>query len=339
MGNLTYSIDIKANGAFTKVEQIVNRMMHDIDKGVLASDASLPSALEFSRTNHVGILTVEKAYYKLKKNGYIVAVPGKGCFVRQTRKQLTSLLIVLDKMSPTRMRICDALTSRLGEGFKVDIQVHNGKLALFSEIISSNRSKYQYYAIVPNFNKDLAENAYLEVLKSIPASKLVLLDRELDVHKNEICIYRDQQMDIFQAFTEKAFLFEKYTRLSVVYPAGNEYTTGLLDGLKQFCAQQNLVLEVIGKVDDSRPKAGDVYIVLTEPDLGSAISAIRKEKLSLGSNVGIVSLNHSLLEELMDITAFSTDLVSMGTMAAEMLLSGNKSKLRNKYLFVSRGSL
>lgn len=338
MGNLTYSIDIKANGAFTKVEQIVNRMMHDIDKGVLASEAPLPSALEFSRANNVGILTVEKAYFKLKKNGYIVAVPGKGCFVRQSRKQLTSLLIVLDKMSPTRIRICDALTSRLGEGFKVDIQVHHGKQALFSEIISSNRSKYQYYAIVPNFNKD-TENAYLDVLKSIPASKLVLLDRELDVHKNEICIYRDQQMDVFQAFTEKASLFEKYSSLSVVYPAGNEYTTGLLDGLKQFCAQQHLIFKVIGKIDDSRPKVGDVYIVLTEPDLGSAISAIRKEKLSLGKHVGIVSLNHSLLEELMDITAFSTDLVSMGTMAAEMLLSGNKSKLRNKYLFVSRGSL
>lgn len=78
---MEYKIEILANYRVTKIQQIVDQIARDIDRGILSKDAKIPSINEFSKSHAIARETVEKAYIRLKSKGYIIAVKGLGYFV------------------------------------------------------------------------------------------------------------------------------------------------------------------------------------------------------------------------------------------------------------------
>lgn len=92
---MAYKIEILANHRVTKVQQIVDKITNDIDRGVLSKDDKIPSINEFSRSHAVARETVEKAYIQLKVKGYIVSVRGIGYFVdKETNHYLNHHLVL-----------------------------------------------------------------------------------------------------------------------------------------------------------------------------------------------------------------------------------------------------
>lgn len=76
-----YQIKVVENNRFSKVQQIVNALVKDIETGALEKEERLPSINQFSKKNCVARDTVEKAYKQLRKRGYIASFPSRGYFV------------------------------------------------------------------------------------------------------------------------------------------------------------------------------------------------------------------------------------------------------------------
>lgn len=65
-------------------EQIAVRIREMIMRKELQEGDALPSMRQLARDLHVSIITTQRAYEELEKNGLIRIVPAKGAFVAQT---------------------------------------------------------------------------------------------------------------------------------------------------------------------------------------------------------------------------------------------------------------
>ena len=62
-------------------EQITLQIKEMIMKGDLAPGQALPSMRKLAKDLHVSVITTQRAYDDLQKEGFIVTVPAKGTFV------------------------------------------------------------------------------------------------------------------------------------------------------------------------------------------------------------------------------------------------------------------
>lgn len=74
-------IIISNRSAQTIYEQIVSQVKRQIADGILSPGEGIPSMRALARQLHISVITVQKAYELLQKDGFIETVQGKGTFV------------------------------------------------------------------------------------------------------------------------------------------------------------------------------------------------------------------------------------------------------------------
>lgn len=67
-------------------EQIVVQIKEMIMNGELKVNDSLPSMRKLAKDLHVSIITTQRAYDELSKDGFIHVIPAKGAFVSEQNK-------------------------------------------------------------------------------------------------------------------------------------------------------------------------------------------------------------------------------------------------------------
>ena len=66
--------------------QIIRQIRAKVLSGELAAETDLPSIREFARDHHVSVITVQRAYEALLREGLIHSRRGKGFFVSELRE-------------------------------------------------------------------------------------------------------------------------------------------------------------------------------------------------------------------------------------------------------------
>lgn len=64
-------------------EQIKTQIKEAILSGKISAGTQLPSIRLMAKDLNVGIITVKRAYEELEREGIIVSMQGKGCFVKE----------------------------------------------------------------------------------------------------------------------------------------------------------------------------------------------------------------------------------------------------------------
>lgn len=72
-------------------EQIFTQIREQILSGALPPGTALPSIRTLAKDLRISVITTKRAYDELERDGFLVTVPGKGCFVaaqnRETRRE------------------------------------------------------------------------------------------------------------------------------------------------------------------------------------------------------------------------------------------------------------
>lgn len=334
------SINIKSNNALLKFEQIANSIILEIEKGKLKKDEQLPSITVFSKTYGVSRDTVEKAFKKLIREGYVKAFRGKGNFIVGVQDVRLRVLLIFNKLSSYKKIIYDAIISEFGNAAKVDLQVHHYNPQLLAEIIDENFGNYHYYVIMPHFMHGAEEAAYMKTFLKIPADQLVLLDKDLpQLAHSGIAVYQDFKHDIFNAFMSANDLMKKYNKIVVVFPKYSNHPIELNEGVLKFCAQTGKEFAVISDADKEALERKALYIVLTEADLAILIKKTKTLGLKPGKDMGILSFNETILKELLNITVITTDFEKMGRTVVRLIREGKAEHVNNPFSIIRRGSI
>ena len=69
-------------------EQIYSQIKGQIINGALRADEMLPSIRGLAKDLRISFITTKRAYEELERDGFIYALPGKGCYVAQTNVEL-----------------------------------------------------------------------------------------------------------------------------------------------------------------------------------------------------------------------------------------------------------
>lgn len=77
---------ISNNTAKPIYEQITSQIKNAIMSGELKSGDPLPSMRALARDLHISVITTQKAYEDLQRNGFIESAAGKGTFVSAQNK-------------------------------------------------------------------------------------------------------------------------------------------------------------------------------------------------------------------------------------------------------------
>ena len=68
-------------------EQITSQIKNMIMTGELKSGESIPSMRSLAKSLHISVITVQKAYEDLQRDGFIETTVGRGSFVRADNKE------------------------------------------------------------------------------------------------------------------------------------------------------------------------------------------------------------------------------------------------------------
>lgn len=324
----------------SKIKQIVYAVSMSIDNGSLKPHTKLPSINDFSQTYSYGRDTVEKAYRELIAEGYIYAVPAKGYYVVGKKDMKLKVLLIFNKLSSYKKITYYSFIETLQDKAVVDLQVHHYDIRRLEEILEANIGRYHYYVIMPHFFYKTSKKAYLKVLKSIPNSQLLLLDKHVpEMGKQHMAVYQDFKEDIREVLESSVKLLSKYKRLTIVFPMQSNHPRDIVEGCSEFCAKHHKQFDVLSSLDKETPQAGTVYIVTAESDLAQLIKKSKEAGLQPGKHVGIISFNETVLKELLEITVVTTDFEAMGQTAARMLLNKDVRQVKNPFRMIVRKSL
>lgn len=324
----------------SKLQQITRSIIVDIEKGVLPKDTCLPSINAFSAQYDVARDTIEKAYKKLKNQGYIKSVAGKGYFVREVGDRNLKLVLIIDKLISFRKSFYESFIDAITKIPQVDLHVHYCDDSVLKEIIENRPDVFDYYIVMPCFFPEAKKDDYLRTLKKIPSSRLAVLDKNLrGEYENAIIIFQDYKKDIYSALTQIEEALNKYDRFVLIIKEDTVHSTEIALGVEEYCLALGKKLERFCTTEDQNLKKGTVYILTEEKGLADVIKKLRTSDLTLGCDIGMISFNECVLKELLGIATFSMDFEKLVNCTLDLLLNKKNIQMNNFLRIISRDSI
>ncbi|MEG1563753.1 MAG: GntR family transcriptional regulator [Bacteroides sp.] len=305
----------------TKVKQLADLIAQDISMGKYRVDDALPSINQLSQCYDVSRDTVFKAFLDLKEREIIDSTPGKGYYVINRQK---SVLLLLDEYSPFKDAFYNRLIKQLSPGYKVDLWFHQYNERLFNVILRESLGRYYKYIVMNFDNEKFSSNLY-----KIDVSKLLLLDFGKFDKSCYSYICQDFDEAFYQALSQLGDKLQRYRKLVLLLVAGTKHPQSTRAYFQQFCADRQLLGEVMEEMDEVDVCKGEVYIAIRQVDVVRIIKKSRLEGLECGVDFGLIAYNEAPVYEVIDkgITTLSIDWEKMGTLAADFILTGKPVRL------------
>ncbi|CAG5006434.1 hypothetical protein DYBT9275_03818 [Dyadobacter sp. CECT 9275] len=334
--------DIEFKESAPKYMQIIKSLVQAISKGKLKRGDKIPSINQLSEEYLLSRDTVEKAYKHLIKDGILISVRGKGYFINRVDIENTlRVLLVFNKISNYKKQIYNAFVENVGRNVNVDLHIHHSNINIFKNLIKNSIGEYDYYVIMPHFYEKADE--VVEILKLIPAEKLILLDKDIDLNsKKHSSVYQNFEKDIVTALNDAKDLLNVYKKLILIFPTIIPYPKEIIKGFRIFCIQHEIEHEIIYDFHENSTVINHAaYVVIEENDLVNLIKKCREHQLSIGKDIGIISYNETPLKEILldGITTISTDHEQMGKTAAELIIENKRAIIKNPFTLIKRKSL
>jgi len=178
------------------------------------------------------------------------------------------------------------------------------------------------------------------IIKTLPVHEVFILDQTNAELKSYPAVFQNFVKDIYDALMMAKSKLQHYKKLVLIFPGFRE-PVGMKDGFMRFCHDFNFDYEIITEFDQREIAVQQVYIIPNDRDLVSVIEQSKLQKLTLGTDFGIISYNDTPLKKVVEngITTISTQFESMGEIMAKMILDGRKEQIENQCSLILRNSL
>ncbi len=343
--NILRGLEINSESRTPKYKQVINFIINQIEKGKLVEGDRIPSINETSEEFYLSRDTVEKAYSFLKDRNIIVSVKGKGYFVSNADLvSKVNVCLIFNKLSAYKKIIFNAIIRTLDTNASVDLYVHHCDNELFKSILRKKIGQYNYYAIMPHFQK--MDDEMLKMIRSIPDDQLIIMDRKAPGLEGDYgSVYQNFKSDIYNALEAGLDSLKKYKKLVLVFPIDDmyPYPREIEQGFRTFCVAHKFEFDIIDEFSPDREieQKGEAFIVIEDTDLVNLVKRVRSNRWTIGKDVGIVSYNDTPLKEVLaeGITVISTDFEKMGEQAARMIMDQDFRQVENPFSLIKRKSL
>lgn len=329
-------VSLQENSEIPKYKQIVTSVEAAISNGILKKGDKLPSLNSIKNKHSLSRDTVLTAFNELKNRGIIHSVVGKGYYVSTENIAIQQKIFLLfDELNSFKEDLYNSFLQDLGDNIQVDIFFHHFNTDIFTKLINDNIGNYSYYVIMPANLKNTEQ-----VIRNLPDDKVYILDQMHQGLSHYPGVYQNFEKDIFEGLSSILMKIVNYTKVILLF-SEEKQPQEILKGFQLFCNQYNINSEVVSSIKNRTPKEGEVYILLDDKNLIRIIKKIKENQLHLSQNIGVVSVNDTMLKEVVanGITTISTDFNLMGQKLAEMILNNQHIKIENPSRLILRKSI
>lgn len=305
-------------GHTTKVQQLADKIEHNITAGVYKEGNELPSINQLREKYNVSRDTVFKAFSLLRDKGFIDSIAGKGYYVTNRRKKV---LLLLDEYTPFKTTFYTSFIKNLPAAYQVDLWFHQYKQSFFNAILKEAAGKYNHYVVMNFSNEKMSP-----VLNKIPSSKLLLLDFG-NFEKNSFSyICQDFDKGLYDALMQLKDRFGKYEKNIFFFPKGIQHPRISCDSFLRFCKDNHQPGYIIENESDLEIQKRSTYFVIRQADVVDIIKESRAKGLQCGKDFGLIAYNDIPAYEVIDngITTLTINWEKIGKMAAAHILNGQK---------------
>jgi DNA-binding transcriptional regulator YhcF (GntR family) len=330
-------ISIDSSLAMPIYKQIIQSTYHALERGSLKQGDLMPSVNAVVSDFSIARGSVFTAYNEMRAAGIIDSIPGKGYFVKTTVPwQRHNIFLLFSTFTPYKEILYNALIDNLSGMANVDIYFHHHNIKVFENLIREHAAYYNTFVIMPEIHERT-----LEILEALDQKKIYLLDVGLKPYGEAYPgVFQDFENDIYRIFSGNIDLFRKYNNISLIY-SGKNKNPDIVRGFRRFIDENAFSHEIISSASFKQVSKQHCYVVIDDNDLVSLVKKINEKGWALGQEVGVISYNESELKSVIasGITTITTDFRSMGKRMADMILSGDRSRIENPFLMVRRKSV
>lgn len=329
-------VNLKKQSEIPKYKQIITSIEGAITKGNLKKGDKLPSLNHIKNKYGLSRDTVLTAFNELKNRGIIHSVVGKGYYVSTESIVIKQKIFLLfDELNSFKEDLYNSFLENLGDNIQVDIFFHHFNPDIFTKLINDNTGNYSYYVIMPANLKDTEIS-----IQNLPNDKVYILDQMHRGLTKYPAVYQNFEKDIYEGLSSMLMKIMNYKKVVLLF-SEEKQPQGILNGFNAFCSQYNIVSEVVSSIKYRALEKGEVYILPDDRNLIRIIKKIKENLLILGENIGVISVNDTMLKEFVEggITTISTDFNLMGAKLAEMILNNQHQKIENPSRLILRKSI
>lgn len=164
--SLTLHIDTKLITPVYK--QIIQNVLDGIDQKKITIGTKMPSIHKIREEFGLAPGTIIRAYEELRKMGILSSHQGKGYYISSIDlNQKIKVFLLFDRMNAYKEVLYDSILQNLNPEIELDVFFHHYDIKRFEKLIRENLTKFNLFAIMPHFNKDVSK-----ILAKIPEHKL-----------------------------------------------------------------------------------------------------------------------------------------------------------------------
>lgn len=329
-------IRIENNLGIAKYKQIIMSIENALINKVLKKGDRLPSINSIRSKYTVSRDTVLMAYSELKARGVVQSISGKGYYVKSENIDTAQKVFLLfDELNVFKEDLYNSFLKNLPKNIQVDIYFHHFNYDIFSKLIYDNIGNYNSYIIMPANLKNTKN-----VIEKLPSEKVYILDQTNEELAKYQSIYQNFEKDIFNNLHKALPQIKNYNEILLLFQ-DNKQPLGMLKGFSRFCEKNAINCNTIDTLENQKLKKNQIYLIPDDRNLILLIKKAREEKLKIGTDIGVIAINDTLLKEILEggITTMTTDFKEMGHRLAKMFINKEQVKIENPINLIIRNSL
>jgi DNA-binding transcriptional regulator YhcF (GntR family) len=302
-----------------KFQQLIDSVNEAVSRNLLKIGDILPSVNQLCKESSLSRDTVFKAYAELKNRGVIESVPNRGYFVA---KAVTKVFLFLDTFKAYKEVLYGSFLDNLPETIAIDLHFHHYNIDDFEKIIKESLGKYTKY-IIMNFDHERVP----EIIRQIPASKLLVIDWNVHAQEGSSSIYQDFGQSLYDSLVSGIDLIRKYNRFIYLYPSFTYHPAVSITYFEKFCSDYKINYKTLFDFKKFDLQKGELYLLVSDRTLAKFLDQCSQKNLVPGQDVGVISYNETPMKKYVKdgITVISTDFEMMGKKIAEFVTTGEKT--------------
>ena len=320
MNRLYYRIqELEGLPNLSKHESLVNGILDSINEKVLVKGDILPSVNRMVNELGYARKTIVKAYDELKERGIVESRNRLGYFIAsEIIEQKLKVALLLYAFHTFQEIFYNTFRKSLGEHVQLDVFFHHNNPVVYQDIIDTIRTKYGMCVVAPIQH----DNTSKEILKSIPASKLLLIDRNCSLGYGYSSITQRFEQPFYDTLLSLKDTIKNYKSGILIFKEGADYPEGIKRAFLRFCEDHQMEGKLLDEYVEGELEKGAVYFTIGDTELWNLLKDCKKEGMELGKDIGILSQNDSPVKEIIQggISTFSTNFQVMAEESAKFVL-------------------
>lgn len=321
--------------------KVVVRFVEDqIRSGELKVGDRIPSVNAFRIRFSLSRSSIFLAMQELKSRGIIEAEPAVGYYVQSTNVAVKEkILLLFNELTAFKEELYRSILEGIGDKASVEIMFHHYDRRVFETLLRDAEGRFTSYVLMPGKFRGLSP-----LLDRLPGRVFLLDHFQDDIRGQYPGVGQDFEQDTYDALIQGLNAIRKYHTLVLVQHDDKE-PEERYNGIKRFCEEFGFGSLLLPTIADDTLHKSTLYLTPSDRELVNLIKKAAAQKLTIGSDIGLLSFNDTPLKEVLcgGIAALSTDFPKMGRTMASMLLDANTPTnvptLRNPWVFLPRQSL